>query len=81
MYVDYLERLIVRCGYTEREVDALRDFKENLERGMDLCLQVASEEAIPGENLSTIEPVVEEQRARLRQMYAEFELRSTAVLA
>jgi len=81
MYVDYLERLITRCGYTEREVNALRDFKENLERGMDLCLQLASEKAIPGGNLSTITPVVEVQRERLRQVFAEFEVRSTAVLA
>ncbi|HLA69853.1 MAG TPA: hypothetical protein VJN65_09130 [Bacteroidota bacterium] len=81
MYVDFLERLIAKCGYTEREVSTLREFKDNLERGMDLCLQIASDDAFPGENISTIEPTVEEQRMRLRGMFEQFELRSAAVFA
>jgi hypothetical protein len=81
MYVDYLERLIGKCGYSDREVSALREFKDNLERGMDLCLQIALDDAFPGENISTIEPTVEEQRMRLRTMFEKFELRSAVVFA
>ena len=81
MYVDYLERLISKSGNTEREVSALREFRDNLERGMDLCLRIASDDAFPGENISTITPTVEEQRKRLRVMFEQFELRSALVLA
>ena len=80
MYVDHLERLIAKSGNSEREVSALREFKDNLERGMDLCLRIASDDAFPGENISTITPTVEEQRKRLRVMFEQFELRSALVL-
>ena len=80
MYVDYLEKLIAKCGYTDREVSTLRDYRDNLERGMDLCLQIAEDDAFPGENTSTIEPTIREQRIRLRAMFEQFEMRSAAVL-
>jgi hypothetical protein len=79
MYVDYLGRLIEKTGGTEREIESLREFKENLERGMELCLQIALEDPYENENLKSITPVVEEQRARLQEMFARFELQPVAV--
>ncbi len=80
MYVDYLAKLISKSGHSEREVSALRDYMDNLERGMDLCLQIASDVAFPGENLSAIEPTIREQRLRMQEMFAQFEIRPVAVL-
>ncbi len=81
MYVDYLEKLIAKSGTSEREVNSLREFKENLERGMDLCLQIARDDAFPGENISTIEPTVSEQRTRLLAMFEQFEMRSSVAVS
>ncbi len=73
MYVDYYENLVKRCGYTDMEIKKLREFKTNLDHGMDLCLHFAEKTPYEGENLASIPPCVEKQRARLEQIFAEFE--------
>jgi hypothetical protein len=55
------------------EVKKLREFKNNLENGMDLCLHIAEKVPYEGENLASIPPCVEKERARLNSIFAEFE--------
>ena len=73
MYVDYFANLVRQCKYTDMEVKKLREFKTNLDYGMDLCLLFAKKEPYPGENLASIPPCVEKERARLNSVFAEFE--------
>ncbi len=73
MYVDYLEKLITRCSYSIRETKVIKEFYENLEASMDFCLNVASEDPYENENLASIPPCVDQQRERVRALYARFE--------
>jgi hypothetical protein len=73
MYVDHVARLIKRCTGSVQELRQLREFKNNLESGLDLCLEISDSQPRSGENLSSIPPVVLEQRIRLRKLYGEFE--------
>lgn len=81
MYVDYFEKLIKHCHYAHRELDALAEYKRNLEDGMDYCLQIAREKPYPYENLASIPPCVEEQRKRLQSIYSSFEAKLKALAA
>ena len=51
----------------------LHAFKKNLEEGMDFCLSIAQKQPYQGENLASIPPCVERQRARIESIYANFE--------
>ncbi len=73
MYVDYFEKQVVNCAYTHREIKTLREFKENLEDGMNICLDIAQKEPYREENLASIPPCVEKQKERLRSIYNNFE--------
>ena len=72
MYVDYFEKLVTHNAYTQIEIKRLREFKDNLEQGMDICLDIAKMKPYHGENLASIPPCVEEQRKRLGTIYASF---------
>ncbi|MFH0990358.1 MAG: hypothetical protein V1799_10135 [bacterium] len=71
MYVDYFGRLVKQCMGTRKELQKLREFKENLVEGMDYCLELAAATPNQNENLSSIPPVVEKQRSRLLKHYDE----------
>jgi hypothetical protein len=73
MYVDYFEKEVAHCVYTPREIRTLQAFKNNLEEGMDFCLSIAQKQPYQGENLASIPPCVERQRARIESIYANFE--------
>lgn len=73
MYVDYFQKMVQRCGYTAMEVKKLREFKTDLENGMELCLHFAGKTPYDGENLASIPPCVEKEMARLNSIFAEFE--------
>jgi hypothetical protein len=73
MYVEYFERLVIRCSYSIRETKVIKEFFENLNASMDFCLTIASEIPYESENLSSIVPCVDKQRERLRTLYAQFE--------
>ena len=72
MYVDYFEKLVTHNAYSQIEIKRLHEFKDNLEQGMDICLDIAKMKPYHGENLASIPPCVEEQRKRLRVIYASF---------
>jgi len=73
MYVDYFENQVAHCTYTPKDIKTLKEFKKNLEEGMDLCLSIAQKQPYQGENLASIPPCVEMQKARLKSIYAGFE--------
>jgi len=73
MYVDYFEKQVKICDCSPKEVKILKEFKENLEKGMNLCLSIAKKQPFEGENLASIPPCVEKQKARLNSIYSDFE--------
>ncbi len=73
MYVDYFEKLVDRCDASVRAEKSIREFYANMEASLDFCLAVANEQPYENENLASIFPCVQEQRERLRALYARFE--------
>ena len=53
--------------------ERFRAFRQNLEAGMDYCLEIADGPAFKDENLVSIPTCVEVQRERLRTMCAVLE--------
>lgn len=81
MYVDYFERLVQQCRYTQREIKTLNEFNANLESGMNYCLEISSRKPYENENLDSIPPCVEKQRDRLHSIVAEFQKQAELSLA
>jgi hypothetical protein len=79
MYVDYFKDLVQALGDSEKGIARLRAFKQNLEEGMEYCLEIASLDAYADENLASIPPTVARQRTRLNEIAASYELVSVAV--
>jgi hypothetical protein len=73
MYVDYFENQLLGDSHTIKEIDAMIQCKNNLEQGLDFCLEIARKPPYPGENLKSISDCVEKQRSRLNQIYSRFE--------
>jgi hypothetical protein len=69
IYVDYLEKQTAVCNKTPKEIKYLKETRNNLEKGMELCLNIAKKEPYPGENLSSIPPCIEKQKERLNTLF------------
>ncbi|HET6528257.1 MAG TPA: hypothetical protein VFG39_05865 [Balneolaceae bacterium] len=74
LYVDYFERLAEQSQGAAKDQKKLKAFKKNLENGMSYCLEIALGPAYRDENLSSIPPVVEEQRQRLKEIFSQLEV-------
>jgi hypothetical protein len=72
MYVDYFENQMQGDSHTNKEIDAMTQCKNNLEKGLDFCLEIAQSPPYPGENLKSISDCVEKQRSRLNRLYSRF---------
>ena len=81
MYVDHFEKQVTHCTCTLREIETMQEIKNNLEEGMDFCLDISKTQAFQGENLASILPCVEQQRARLRSLCADFENKAGITLS
>jgi hypothetical protein len=68
MYVDYFEKMVADSSLTPSAVKTLLEFKNNLEAGLDFCLEIAHQPPYPGENLASILVFVERERSRLRSI-------------
>jgi hypothetical protein len=68
MYVDYFEKELARSSHTPREIKTLLEFKNNLEAGLDLCLEVAKKPPYQDENIASISSVIAQQRTRLKSI-------------
>lgn len=73
MYVDALEKLVEGDADADRWAAGVTAFRENIEKGMDHCLQLARKTPYPGENLASIAPCVARQRERVAGIVAAFE--------
>jgi hypothetical protein len=73
MYVDYFERMVTDSSVTPSAIKALLEFKNNLEAGLDFCLEIAHKPPYPGENLDSISDCVEREKIRLKSIYNGFE--------
>ena len=73
MYVDYFERLLNRMGRSPKELTTLGVFLNNLQMGMDYCIELAAGPSYGDENLASIEPCITEQRERLERLELELE--------
>lgn len=73
MYVDHFEKTIRDADLNSvREVKTLKEFKVNLDKGIGFCLEIAKGDPFGDENLSSIEPCVNNQKNRLEKLYAGF---------
>lgn len=78
LYVDYAEQLIENCDHSEKALNTLKSYKENLEEGMDFCLEIAKRTPYPDENLASIPTYVEKQRARLQVIFEKLSITTEA---
>jgi len=69
LYVDYFEDLVNQSENSEADFKKLRKFKNNLENGMDYCLELSGSEPYKDENLTSIPATVKEQRKRLQDIF------------
>jgi hypothetical protein len=72
MYVDYFENQMLGDSHTKLEINTMIQYKDNLEKGLDFCLEIAQTPPYPGENLKSISDCVERQRSRLNRLYSRF---------
>lgn len=65
LYVDYFERQVEDYCRNPGELKTLIEFRDNFEKSMDFCMEIATMQPYPGENLASISMCVNKQRARL----------------
>ncbi|MGA7146118.1 MAG: hypothetical protein WBY47_16580 [Desulfobacterales bacterium] len=72
MYVDYFEKQMLENSHANKEIDTMTQFINNLEQGLDFCLEIAQKPPFPGENLKSISDCVKKQKNRLNRIYSRF---------
>ncbi len=70
MYVDYIKELADQTDPDSPEMRKLGKMRNNLLKGMDVCLEIADHNPYPGENLASLEETVHNQRVRLDEIFA-----------
>lgn len=79
LYVSYFEKLTETIGSNEAELKYLEVFKNNLEDGIKLILNISKGKEYPNENLKSIPTFVETQYKKLNQTYNDTTTVSAAV--
>jgi len=70
MYVDYISELASQINPEDKQQwRKLGKMRNNLEKGMDLCMDISRNEPYPDENLVSLHKTVEEQRLRLTILF------------
>lgn len=70
MYVDYVSELADQITPEDKQQwRKLGKMRNNLEKGMDLCLDISANEPYRDENLASLKETVEEQRLRLTILF------------
>lgn len=75
MYVDYFEKMVTNSSLTSGAIKSLMEFKNNLEAGLEFCLEIAHKPPYQGENLSSISTCVKRERVRLQSICSGFKKR------
>ncbi len=70
MYVDYLKEMIRQVDPEDAGFRKLVKMRKNLEKGMELCLEISKMKAYEGENLQSLQEAVSLQSERLEQLFA-----------
>ncbi|SMO47944.1 hypothetical protein [Fodinibius sediminis] len=73
LYVDYFEDLVAQSDGSKGTLRKLKKFKNNLEKGMAYCLDIAQTDPYRDENLASIPPTVREQQKRLNRLLEQLE--------
>ena len=73
LYVDYFKKMIEDFDGTQKSFKAMERFKNNLENGMEFCLNIANRKPYKDENLDSIPEYVEKQKERLMQLFESLE--------
>jgi len=73
MYMDDFEKKVSSSPHTKKEIITMLEYKKNLEKGLDFCLEIAKKPPYPGENLKSISVCVKKQRSRLNRLNSRFE--------
>lgn len=71
MYVDYMQRMHLLASDDTKELNWLRKMKENIEKGMAYCLEIAETEAYQDENLKSLAEITKREKNRLEEIFAE----------
>lgn len=69
MYVDYLEEMMRQVDPNDAGFRKLVKMKKNLEKGMELCLEISEMKAYDSENLQSLKETVSMQSERLDQLF------------
>ncbi len=70
MYVDYISELAGQITPEDKQQwRKLGKMRKNLDKGMDLCLEISAKDPYPDENLASLKETVEEQRLRLTILF------------
>ncbi len=71
MYVDYInERMILAWG-DEKQIKQLEKMRNNVESGIDYCLEIAEMKAYEDENLESLRDTALAQRKRLNSIFQD----------
>ncbi len=73
LYVDYFEDLVNQSEDPEGDRKKLSKFKQNLENGMEYCLEIAEGISYQNENLESIPETVQQQKKRLQTIFSRLE--------
>lgn len=73
MYMDDFEKKVLSSSHTKKEIITMLEYKKNLEKGLDYCLEIAKKPPYPGENLKSISICVKKQKSRLNRLNSQFE--------
>lgn len=79
LYVDHFERQVKDYCRTPGELKTLLEFKDNFEKSIDFCMEIAGMEPYPGENLASICLCVNKQRARLTSIHDVLEKKAANI--
>lgn len=72
LYTDYFEKQFGKSGGSPKEMKALKDFRDNLLKGIAFCLEIAKRPPFPGENLDSLAKTAQREKLRLESLYLRF---------
>jgi len=72
MYVDHFQKMTSYCDKSPKSLKSLESFIDNMESGIELCLEIAKKTPCPGENLNSISDYATTQKKRLSEINNTF---------